>query len=667
MCGIAGFVQRKRPASLPLLEAMTNRLTHRGPDDGGFALFSSASSTAWTRGRGSPPNDADVALGHRRLSILDLSQRGHQPMASGDGSAWIVYNGEIFNYVELRDELRALGHAFSTGTDTEVILAAYRQWGHAALSRFNGMFAFALWDDIRKELFCARDRLGVKPFYFWRDDATFVFASEIKALFAHPSVPRKPNPAVIYDYLALKIVDHTDETFFAEIQRLPAAHYLIVRRDGSVTQQRWWDVSVNDAPDAPVDVRREQVEQLAHLFRDAVRLRLRSDVPIGTCLSGGIDSSAIAIVANDLIFREHAVTADVIGEHQKTFTACFDDARFDERAFSNLVLAQTGADSHTVFPDGDGLWRDLDRLLFHMDEPFSSTSQYSQYCVMRRVSEAGVKVTLDGQGADELFAGYPGYYGALISSLLVRGKVGRAAHELRAAGTMGGRGRNGLELAARVGYGLMPFASQLRSIVGRWMPNLTPEARLSSVVRPEFEARFGHRRADLIAGQESRLRNFPQRLYYDVFHGSLPALLRYEDRNSMAFSIEARTPFLDYRLVEHAFSMPMSQKISDGWTKRALRDSLEGVLPKEIQWRTDKKGFVTPELIWLRQLQPQVHERLSGALASGEFLDPRGVQSELARAMATSREGAYYTDVFRWLLLELWMRAVFRDAPAAAS
>ncbi|CAN5836426.1 asparagine synthase (glutamine-hydrolyzing) [soil metagenome] len=639
---------------------MTTRIAHRGPDADGALLIASKRGALWKPGdSGDPGEDADIALGHRRLSIIDLSERGRQPMTTGDGGNWIVFNGEIYNYLELRAELLALGHAFATETDTEVILAAYREWGHGALSRFNGMFAFALWDGARRELFCARDRLGVKPLFYWRDADHFVFGSELKALFAHPAVPRRPNPAIIYDYLALKQTDHTAETFFADIVRLPAGHYLVVRPDGEVVQKRWWEVATNDRFDVSPEESTRLTERFREVLFDAVRLRLRSDVPIGTCLSGGLDSSMITMIINELITREHGVDHRMVGDHQKTFSACFDDPRFDERDFIKLVLEKTNAESHLLFPDGDGLWRDLDRVLWHMDEPFHSTSQYSQYCVMRKVAETGVNVTLDGQGADELLAGYPGYYGVWLGTLIARRRFALAAKEARAAQGMGGRGRSAAQLLLRVAYGLTPIGRMVRGVLSSRLPGLLPEGRLSAVLRPDVAKTYAARRDAMLTEQAERMRDLPRRLHHDVFHASLPALLRYEDRNSMAHSIEARTPFLDYRVVEASFEMPMSHRIHEGWTKRVLRDAGEGLLPPEIQWRKDKKGFVTPESIWLRQGRDHVREVMSGSLVSADFLDGASLKRELDRSLDANPDGAFYTDVFRWFMLEKWMRSAF--------
>jgi asparagine synthase (glutamine-hydrolysing) len=360
------------------------------------------------------------------------------------------------------------------------------------------------------------------------------------------------------------------------------------------------------------------------------------------------------MVANRLIFDEHAVTRDVIGNHQKTFSACFDDPQFDERDFIQCVLDATGAESYTVFPDVDGLWSDLERLLWHMDEPFQSTSQYSQYCVMRRVASANVKVTLDGQGADEMLAGYPGYHSVWLSTLLSRGQIARAVREARSTLAMGGRGQTARDLALRVGYSVLPFASKLRRFVG-----VTSDAKLDTVLRPDVERQFAHRRAAMQARQLELLADLPQRLHHDLTAASLPALLRYEDRNSMAFAIEARTPFLDYRLVEHVFAMPMSFKISGAWTKRVMRDAMEGVLPERIRWRKDKKGFVTPEAIWLGASRSRLREQLAGQLACSELLDGPAVRRVLERELDGAEAGAYYTDIFRWVLLELWMRSMF--------
>jgi asparagine synthase (glutamine-hydrolysing) len=663
MCGIAGYHDARRPATATGVRAMTDRLVHRGPDDAGLALIDTRSG-AWSAGE---PGAFDLALGHRRLSIIDLSAAGHQPMSAANGRHWVVYNGEIYNYLELRDELRARGHRFRTATDTEVLLAAYAEWGVECLSRFNGMWAFALWDADARRLFCARDRFGVKPLYYAGGADWFAFGSEIKALLAHPAVPRRPNDAAIYDFLALRLADHTPETFFEGIWRVPAAHYLDYRPGHSPTLHRYWDCRPSEALDASELEQQRAVDRFRDLFDDAVRLRLRSDVPIGTCLSGGLDSSSIVVTANRQLFdgtRDRALT----GDRQRTFSACFADPRFDERRHIDRVIAATDASTHRVFPSGTALWDDLGALVAQMDEPFHSTSQYSQWNVMRLVRESGVTVTLDGQGADELMAGYGGYHAVAVATLLRAGRPGAAIREAIATARMSGRGRGAIELAARAAYGLVPasLSNPLRTAFASRLASRSPEGRSLAVIRPELHARFATRRDAWLEGRAGAMSDLATKRYEDTFQFSLPVLLRYADRNSMAFSIESRTPLLDYRLAEHVFSLPLSLIVRDGWTKYVFRRAMEGRLPREVQWRTDKMGFVTPEGEWLQRGRAQVADVLSGRLLASDYLDATALRARLDGAIRSTGRDAYYTDVFRWLVLELWMRYAFGDTARAA-
>lgn len=664
MCGIAGFCEdTSGPAALTMLRRMTDVLAHRGPNGQGHVLL--GDSTNDLR-EGPPPagSRVQVALGNRRLAILDLRPEGHMPMSDGQGN-WLTYNGEVYNYIELREELTKLGHTFRTDTDTEVILAAYREWGPGCLARFNGMFAFALWDAGRRLLFCARDRFGVKPFYFHLHQAPglLVFASEIKALLEHPRVPRRPNDAVIHDYLALGLADHTDETFFEGIRRLPAGHTL-TWKDGQVTLDRWHRLDPTPRLDHAPGEERDAIHQLRLLFEDAVRLRLRSDVPIGTCLSGGLDSSTIVVVANRQM-RRGGWPKEVVGERQRTFTACFDDPRLDERRYADEVVQATGADNRRTFPDAASLWADLPRMVWHFDEPFQSTSQFTQWRVMALAREHGVTVTLDGQGGDELLAGYPGYYGAWIATLVRRGHLRRALREARDIHARHGEGRDAGSLALRSAYALLPNAVRRggRRLLGA--REGTPEGRIHEVLQPSFvNAHEGRRRAWL-RRQADLLGDLNAKLLDDLCVTSLPALLRYEDRSSMAFSIEARTPFLDYRVVELCASMPPSLKVREGWTKWALREAMADELPPGVRLRTDKKGFASPEVAWLRELAPRIRELFADRPRSTAYLDPARVLARLDRLLDGHGDRAAATDVFRMVCLELWMRAFFRqEGPA---
>ena len=423
---------------------------------------------------------------------------------------------------------------------------------------------------------------------------------------------------------------------------------------------RYWDLRPAFELESRPESEPRAIERFHELFEDAVRIRLRSDVPIGTCLSGGVDSSSIVVVANRLMFEEQALDRALTGDRQRTFSACFDDPRFDERQHIDRVIAATGASTHRVFPSGEKLWQELPALLAQMDEPFHSTSQYSQYCVMRLVKESGVTVTLDGQGADELMAGYPGYHGVMLATLLRAGHVTAAAREAFATVKQAGRGRSALELGLRTAYGMLPtsLSTPIRTALAPYLASRSPEGRSLEVIRPELSERFGARRTAWLDERSASMGNLGQKLYDDCFEVSLPCLLRYADRNSMAFSIESRTPLLDYRLAEHIFSLPLSLLMRDGWTKWIFRRAMEGELPKEIQWRKDKMGFVTPEGVWLDQGKAQVAEVLDGATFSADYLDAAKIR---ARLDAGTAKTAYYTDLFRWYILELWMRQTFGD------
>ena len=413
MCGIAGIVDFGREVDLRSAIAMAALLEHRGPDDAGaFA-------------------EDGVALAHRRLAIIDLSRDGRQPMADPSGRCRLVYNGEVYNYRELRSELAAIGHRFRTQTDTEVIIAAYLEWGPACVERFNGMWAFALWDRLTGELFCSRDRFGIKPFYYRREGHRLVFASELKA-FRADSAPLTPNPPAVRAYLEHGLLDHTEETFFAGIMQLPPAHWMVFSKDG-LKLSRYWRLESQDAPPDATNVVRE-------LFLDAVRLQLRSDVPVGSALSGGIDSSAI-VCAIDYLLRTESGSAASVGNRQRTFTAYFGDPGLDERPYARAVIDRTRAAAHWIsFTDND-LTSDLATIVEAHDEPFRSPSMVAGWYVMRAARESGVKVLLNGQGADELLAGYRSAFAFLFADLLRAGQFRGLASEVAAYRQFTGAGR----------------------------------------------------------------------------------------------------------------------------------------------------------------------------------------------------------------------------------
>jgi asparagine synthase (glutamine-hydrolysing) len=610
MCGIAGqYCFRGGAPDTTLLSAMGERLTHRGPDGEGTRICGS------------------TGLVHRRLAIIDLSEEGLQPMTSEDGTLWLVFNGEIYNYVELREELIGRGHRFHSRSDTEVILHAYEEWGDTCLARFNGMWAFALWDEKQQRLFCARDRLGIKPFYYTEAGGSFLFASEIKALLAHPSVGQRPDDRTLETYLAWGVQDHTGRTMFDGIFQLEPAHAMLVTGDGPAAPFRYWDVTVNPAIRSDPREEKEAAVRLLALLRDATRIHLRSDVAVGTCLSGGIDSSTLTVLINDLV-RDEAPAS--VGARQKTFSAVFTDKRFDESRYIDECVAATGVDGHRVEPTPAQLWDDIDRLVWIQDEPFGSLSIYAQYCVMRLASRQ-VKVVLDGQGADELLAGYLGYQGSYISSLVRSFRWWTSLEEI----------------AGSLRYHGVFLKSSLRQLRQR------------------------RKRRHLLRGDpEPVLRydgSLDRVLYRELTATNLPALLHYEDRNAMAFSIESRVPFLDYRFVEYVASLPLGQKVRGGVTKYVLRRAIRGIVPESIRCRMDKMGFVTPEEVWMREdLRPFVLGVLSSdAFRARPYWDAEAVVRDYLGFL--DGKSAYSPEVWRIVCAEVWLRKFFDQRSAAVT
>ncbi|HXE71698.1 MAG TPA: asparagine synthase (glutamine-hydrolyzing) [Candidatus Nitrosotenuis sp.] len=637
MCGIAGLYCPDGVAEfLPALLGAQQVARHRGPDGEGLCLLDSTSGRSL-----SVPSEAllpqaasfghaDVALGHRRLSILDLSPAGRQPMANRDASVWITYNGEVYNYLELRAELEALGHTFSSRSDTEVLLRAYEEWGPDCLHRCNGMWAFAIVDLPRRRLFAARDRYGVKPFHFHHDGRRLAFASEIKQLLQFPFVPRRANPRAIYDFLVYSGVEYCEETFFEGVGRLLPGHCLSLDLDSGFLQVRPWyqppcrlDTSLSPARAAA---------RFRELLTDSVRLRLRSDVEVGSCLSGGLDSSSIVCLMNGILRQEGK------GHVQQTFTSHFDEPEADELEYARTVIETTGVRAHIVRPRPGEVLEDLERVVFHQEEPFGSTSIFAQWFVFKSVRQEGVVVMLDGQGADEILGGYLGCVEAYLAELRARGQRARMRwerwrHRCLQEGVPWYRG---LHLLGRPpSRNGVPLPSS-----DEWLqPELRARCAPASRYAPTLKlAPFGE------------VAHFSNLLYQLSFVNNLQTLLHFADRNSMAFSVESRLPFLDYRLVEFLISLPSHLKIRHGYTKRVLREGMAGVLPERIRWRVSKLGFATPESRWLRTV---LKPRLAEALAS-PVLDPY-VRRDAARRLVEAVEQGRASDSTPWRLLNLYL------------
>ncbi len=636
MCGIAGIVSRAgRPVEASWLEAMAGTVAHRGPDGERFLVIRAGRKEAALFHRREPrPDSADIGFAHRRLSIIDLSASAAQPMSDASGDVWIVYNGEIFNYLEIREELQGLGRRFHTQSDTEVILNAYLEWGKDCLSRFNGMWAFVIYDFRTGRLFGARDRFGIKPFYCHVSPSFFSFASEIKALLALPWVERKPHLPAIKDYLFYSRVDTSASTFFEGIRALEPGHFFEIgfAPEFRISFTRWWKLEENLQPVllSPSEID----ERFRDLLLSSVRLRLRSDVPLGTCLSGGLDSSAIVALAHPYLAEGR----------QKTFSIVHPGFAFDESRYVDAVAGNFGLTPYKTTTSGGGLLQDLDQVIESHDEPFTSTSMYAQWKVFQLAKRCGVTVTLDGQGADELLAGYPYFKMVYGAELLQRLRWGRFMKETGAPGSpLPGR----LAAAVTALAGFLPHRRMI-ALAGMRAAQYVQDWIAKDFFRgvelphPPVEIKF-----------RSRLN---QRLYEVFSQDGLPALLRYGDRNSMRHGVESRVPFLDYRLVSYVFSLPPEYKIRDGLSKAVLRRALKKDIPPLVLERRDKIGFVTPEAGWFRtEMKERMREVFeSPSLPLRGFYRARELRRLFARHMSGAADAS--RPLWRVFNLELWMR-----------
>ncbi len=570
---------------------MMERLRHRGPDDFGYAAYSKGEVHLGRDGVGCVINP-EVVLFHRRLSILDLSETGWQPMGTSDERYFIVYNGEIYNYVELRAELEDLGYRFKSRSDTEVLLLAYSCWGLEAFTRFTGMFALAILDTQERKLILARDCFGIKPLYYTWGSESFVFASELKVLLEANLVRKRINPTRLYEYLRYGISDYGSDTLLSGVFQVPSGHYVEISLEGPLQARTvcYWEPGEAERLDISFD---DAAKHLRDLFLKNIRLHLRSDVPVGAALSGGIDSSSIVMGMRHLETK--------LDLHAFSYVA--HDESLSEEKWIDVVGKASGAHVHKVRVNSDNLREDFDSLVDSQDEPFGSTSIYAQYCVFREAQRNGIKVMLDGQGADEILGGYRSYMAARLASLVRQNHWQQATEFLLSCSRLPNNNKFSLIMRA-ADYLFPPFASKpLRRAVGKDVaPTWVNKAWFCSHgVEPKS---FNHSHTTDILRES---------LWKDLTKTSLPALLRYEDRNSMAFSIESRVPFLTPDLVNFVLSLPEEYLIhSDGTAKAVFRAAMRGIVPDCILNRRDKIGFQTPEHRWLTCLASWVQNVLNG-------------------------------------------------------
>ncbi|MGB9696372.1 MAG: asparagine synthase (glutamine-hydrolyzing) [Ignavibacteria bacterium] len=602
MCGICGikyFVDRKVNTS-DLLRMM-NLLKHRGPDDEGIYV------------------DNNIGFGFMRLSIIDLSTAGHQPMWDETHRYVIVYNGEVYNYIELREELIKKGYKFQSSTDTEVVLYSYIEYGESALHKFNGMFAFVIYDTIEKKLFGARDRFGVKPFYYFQNSESFVFASEIPPLLEVLNSRPQANDRIIFDYLTFNRTDHTAETFFSNIFKLQHGECFTIEGK-EVRFKRWYDLHQQ------VQQPFESGDEFREMFISSIKLRLRSDVPVGVCLSGGIDSSSIVSVLIKSFGRN-----DI-----KTFSAIYDD-ECDESKYINLFSTML-KNMYYVTPDAESLYNDINNFINAQGEPVPSTSPYAHFKVME-LARGRVVVTLDGQGADELFAGYPYFFGMFYKELLLKLKFLKLMSE-----------NISYFFKHRSLYAFKTFIFYIFSSTIRTKLRVTEKGYLTR----DFSKKYV---IDNFISENLYEAKTLNELLVNHFEFKLEHLLKWEDRNSMWFSLESRVPFLDYRLVERTLSLPSDVIIKKGMTKYFLRNALKDYLPPEIARRKDKKGFDTPEDKWFRT--ELFRSLVMDILSSQSFIQRGYIDAKKAidkYCQYLNGEINISKEIWKWINLELWFR-----------
>jgi len=602
MCGITGIVNFEgTQVEEPIISIMMQKMKHRGPDDEGVYI------------------DNNIALGFVRLSILDLSQAGHQPMFSHDKRFVIIFNGEVYNYIEIREELKE-DFDFTSGTDTEVILAAYQKWGAKCLDKFNGMFSIVIYDTKTKDLFAARDRYGIKPFYYYQDEERFLFASEIKSIL--PLIKKEANDKIIFDYLLYNRTDHSEDTFFKGINKLKHGSFMTIKGN-KVEIKTWYKLS-----DKIQSQKALTPEQYRALFKDSLKLRLRADVPVGVSLSGGIDSSAVvSSLVKDFNLSELNTFSAVYGKNEPS-----DESEYIE-VFSSMVK-----NMHYTYPTADTFFNDFESFIEAHNEPVPDIGPYAQYKVMELAAK-NVTVTIDGQGADEQLAGYHYFFGSYYRELIRGFRWGRFITE----NIQYIRKHKSLNALKYFLYYILP-----ESIQSKANSNVFLSINKDFINNHKKESTIGEALYNPKSLNESLFQHFESKLEH---------LLKWEDLNAMHFSIESRVPFLDYRLVEVTLCTPSFQKINKGETKHILREAVKDILPKKITNRKDKKGFTSPRDKWFKteQFKRFIVELLnSESFQSRKYFDKDTALNQYSLHLDGKIDAS--KEIWKWINIEIWFR-----------
>lgn len=630
MCGIAGFIGKKYYNHSAVIKNMTALLARRGPDDEGFFVDSFQNDL----------KKDHIVLGHRRLKIIDLSQKAHQPMSNSSNTVSIAYNGEIYNYLEIKGELIEKGYNFYSSSDTEVVLKAYEVWGTGCFEKFNGMWAMVIYDKNRNKAILSRDRFGKKPLFYYKTSDEFIFASEIKAIISHPLVVKEPNYDKVFRYLAMnyRYVDFDNSSFFNNIEQVPRSSFMEIDGDLKTKTEAYWSLSssgyerLNGISDA------EAVDQFKDLFVDSVRLRMRSDVPVGCMLSGGMDSTSIACVAYKILNQPIATFSGITGDIKNVY---------DESEYIDSVIKEINADFHYIKPNPEDIFDTVDEMLSFHDEPICTVTWYNLYLIAKKIKESHIPVILNGHGGDESLAGYWYHYHYYFHDLEREGNLEALRNEQHA--WIDNHHRNPKELPDMSGF--------VKKLYTRYAKETDRFPDYSGCFNEKIMTKYqSSRNVQLFRDFDQLLTRL---LYSEIIYETIPVTLKPEDRNTMSQSIESRSPFLDYRLVEFCFSLPNKFKIRNGLGKWILREAMKGVLPEKVRTRKDKAGFVAPADVWFRTINKQQMIDLigSGSLNKRGLLNIDRVKNIFLEHLSATKNH----HMFLWQLvnMELWFRRFF--------
>lgn len=612
MCGIVGKINFRKKIEDNITKNtiydMMKVIKHRGPNDNGYFI------------------EDKVALGFVRLSIIDLSNAGHQPMMSDDDNLVLTFNGEIYNYIEIREELKEIGYRFKTQTDTEVLLKSYQEWGESCLEKFNGMWAFVIYNRETKEIFGARDRFGVKPFYYYKDSHSFIYGSEIKAIKKALQKRLTPNEEAIFNYLVFNRTDYNNRTFYKDIYKIPHGHSFKIDKEGEFKIKKWYNLKER-CNKTPIDSR-EYLDK----FTSSIKLRMRSDVPVGVCLSGGLDSSSIA----STIVKRLGI------DDIKTFSAVYKKGQIGDESSFIEEMSPYIKEMKFITPTAKSLYEDLEDMVKYLDEPVPTTSIYAQYSVMKLAKES-VVVTLDGQGADEQLAGYHYFYGFYFKELLQKIEIKKLSSEMF--------------------YYVKKHKSLfgIKSLIFFMLPErLKTKFRRDKISYIKEDFYKEESKNNIISKELYGSKNLKESLI-NHFEYKLEHLLKWSDLNSMRFSIESRVPFLDYRLVEQTLSQTEDSYIKRGLTKYILRESMKAIIPEKIRLRYDKMGFETPQDEWFREELFQ--EKIFNLLKKPSKEFHKYIDTDIALEMYKkhlTKEINCSKEIWKWINLNLWLKEMER-------